>query len=290
MTTPMIAVHPNRSYGERDGLPLTFDRYSPENATGSSIIFVNSGGFQSGKLIQYERYSPETYRFLCANELTVEGSAPIPLLAQFSFENLLSAGFTVFDVKHSNAPHTFDKMLADVRKAIEWIHAHAGEFALDPVRIGIFGASSGGYLAIAAGLTAVNQDGCLVRAIAAYYPAGFDFPADVAAFPQIREGLPALAVDDSVLDSNSIKRLHLLGGPPTLVIYGDQDFPFILNPCRSICSEFPRVGIETKCVVIEGAAHEFMREDGYRPQDGDLAQEEMLDWFQQQLANGIAAC
>ena len=286
MNTSKVTVSPDQVYGTRGTNPLSFDLYSPEQANGAAVIFVNSGGFESGKLVQYTSESPASWRFLQASELTIEGSDPIPLLEQFSFEGLLDTGFTVFDVKHGNAPQTLETMLEDVRDATTYIHERADEFAIDSDRIGIFGASSGGYLAIAAGITARSSEGSrnLIRTIATYYPTGFDFQADVAAFPQIRDAIPALAVDDATLDAASLKNLYQAGGPPTLVIYGDQDFPFIVTPCRSICSEFPKAGIETKCVIIEGVAHEFVRDDGYHVEDGRRAQSEMLQWLQQQLA------
>ena len=279
-----VQVQPDSIYGERNGQKLTFDHYEPSHPNGAAVLFVNSGGFESGKLIQFAEVSPTSYQFLRANKLTISGSDPIPMLAQFSFAQLLAAGFTVFDVRHSNSPHTVDEMLDDIRSAIAYIHEHSEPYHLDPNRIGIFGASSGGYLALASGLTAKQSGQRLISAIATYYPAGFDFPADIEAFPQIKDGLPALAVDDDVLNAVSIKNLYQAGGPPTLIIYGDRDFPFIINPCRSICSEFPKAGIETRCVVVKGAAHEFMREDGYRPEDGRRAQAELLKWFEQQLA------
>jgi len=280
-----IVVQPDLIYGERRGKHLTLDQYIPDRANGAAIVFVNSGGFESGKFSQRRDLGSSHYEFVPAAELVIGDSDPIPLLAQFSFERLLSSGFRVFDVRHSNAPSTFDEMLTDVRTAINWIHEHAKGLGIDPARVGIFGASSGGYLAIAAGLTARKLEKHLIRSIASYYPAGYDFPADVAGFPQILEGLPALAVDDEVMEANSIKNLYPFGGPPTLVIYGDQDFSFIVNPCRSILSEFPKAGIDTKGVVIKGAGHEFMREDGYHADDGDRAQEEMVHWFMQQLGN-----
>jgi len=287
MDNSNVTVQPDLVYGERSGSQLTFDRYSPEQANGAAVIFVNSGGFESGKLVQYETLDPATWRFLGANELTVEGSDPIPLLEQFSFAGLLDAGFTVYDVKHSNAPHTVDAMLEDVRAAVAHIHGRADEFAIDPDRIGIFGASSGGFLAIAAGLTACgpNDGKNLIRTIAAYYPTGFDFRTDIAASPQIRDSLSALAADDAVLDAISLKNHIRASAPSTLVIYGDLDHQIIVNPCRSICSEFPKAGIETKCVIIEGTAHEFVRDDGYHPEDGRRARSELLQWFQERLAH-----
>jgi len=284
MSTLTVAIQPDLVYGKRDGTDLTFDQYMPSTPNGASIVFVNSGGFVSGKLIQYAEDTPSSYRFLQPDELTLEQGDPIPLLAQFSFARLLDAGFAVFDIRHSNAPHTVDDMLDDVRAAIVHIHNNCHADSLDPNRMGIFGASSGGHLALAAGLTTNTDSGQrAITTMAAFYPAGFDFLADISAFPQIRDGLPALAVSDAALDAISIKSLYQSGGAPTLVVYGDNDFPFILNPCHSICSEFPKAGIETKCIVIEGAAHEFMREDGYHPDDGDRAQTALVAWFQRQL-------
>jgi len=283
MTKLAITVHTNLDYGERDGTRLTFDHYQPASPNGAAILVVNSGGFESGKLIQYVQTAPSEHQFLGPDELTVEDSGPIPMLAQFSFAGLLAAGFAVFDVRHSNAPHTVDDMLGDIQMAIESIEGRDDEFSIDATRIGIFGASSGGYLALASGLSTRRSGQCLVAAMATYYPAGFDFPADVAAFPQIKDGLPALTVDDAVLHAVSIKSFYQSGGPPTLVIYGDQDFPFIVNSCRSICSEFPKAGIETKCVVIEGVAHEFMRGDAYHTADGARAQQALVEWFQRHL-------
>ncbi|MCK4570790.1 alpha/beta hydrolase [Candidatus Bipolaricaulota bacterium] len=280
-----VTVHPDRIYGERDGNRLTFDHYEPQQPNGAAILFVNSGGFESGKLIQYAKVSPTSCRFLESDELTVAGSDPIPMLAQFSFAGLLTAGFTVFDVRHSNTPYTVDDMLDDVCSAVVHIHELSDTYHLNPTRIGVFGASSGGHLALAAGLTAKQSGQRFITAIATYYPAGFDFPADIEVFPQLKDGLPALAVEDGILNAVSIKNLYAAGGPPTLVIYGDLDFPFIVNSCLSICSEFPKVGIETKCIIVEGAAHEFMREDGYHPEDGRRAQAELLQWFQQQLSS-----
>jgi len=147
MNSSEVAVTPELVYGTRCDNHLLMDQYAPEHPNGSAIIFVNSGGFESGKLIQYTSVSPSSCRFLQASELMIEGSDPIPLLEQFSFEGLLGAGFVVFDVKHGNAPHTADEMLDDVRAAVAYIHEHATEFAIEPDRIGIFGASSGGFLA-----------------------------------------------------------------------------------------------------------------------------------------------
>ena len=95
-----ISVTPDIPYGSRHGVQLSFDVYAPPDANGAAVLFINSGGFISGQLVQYAKTGPSEYRFLEPTELATQGaSPPIPLLAQFSFRGLLNAGFRVF------APH-----------------------------------------------------------------------------------------------------------------------------------------------------------------------------------------
>ena len=55
MSKPIVTVHPNRVYGIRDEKQLTFDHYEPSLPTGAAVLFVNSGGFEAGKLVQYAK-------------------------------------------------------------------------------------------------------------------------------------------------------------------------------------------------------------------------------------------
>ena len=83
MTRSQIAVTPDIAYATHNGVAVSFDVYQPENANGAAVLFINSGGFVSGQLVQYTETRQSGYRFLEPNELTVQGAAPpIPLLAQ----------------------------------------------------------------------------------------------------------------------------------------------------------------------------------------------------------------
>ena len=60
-------------------------------------------------------------------------------------------GLTVFVLKYrlaydEGSTATIDDEIADVRRAIRWVRAHASEYAVDPHRVGIMGFSAGGEL------------------------------------------------------------------------------------------------------------------------------------------------
>ena len=71
-------------------------------------------------------------------------------------------------------------IVADVRRAVRFIRQHAGEYGVDPNRIGVFGGSAGGQLALLLGTTAdsgdpsasdaVLRESSRVAAVVAYFP------------------------------------------------------------------------------------------------------------------------
>lgn len=67
---------------------------------------------------------------------------------------LLDAGFAVVSINHrSSGEAKFPAQINDVKAAIRFIRAHAGEYRLDTSFVGITGFSSGGHLSSLAGTT-----------------------------------------------------------------------------------------------------------------------------------------
>ena len=56
-------------------------------------------------------------------------------------------GISAFVLHYSVAPARHPQPYHDVRRAIQWVRAHAEEFNIDPNRIGVLGFSAGGHLA-----------------------------------------------------------------------------------------------------------------------------------------------
>jgi acetyl esterase/lipase len=94
------------------------------------------------------------------------------------FRRLAGQGHVVMDVAYTLAPKAqLRAMVADVKRAIAWIKAHAAEYGVNPERIVLVGGSAGGHLALLAAYTpnhpklqpADVETDTSVRAVVSYY-------------------------------------------------------------------------------------------------------------------------
>jgi acetyl esterase/lipase len=70
----------------------------------------------------------------------------------------LRNGYAVVSINYRLTPEAlFPGQIQDVKAAIRWIRAHAGEYALEPRKIALWGDSAGGYLAALAGTSALDH-------------------------------------------------------------------------------------------------------------------------------------
>jgi len=67
-------------------------------------------------------------------------------------------GQTVFEVVHGTQPKfTIPEIVQDIQRSVRFIRTHAAEYGVDPNRLGISGASSGGHLSLMT--AALGKDG-----------------------------------------------------------------------------------------------------------------------------------
>ena len=123
---PTSAVHKDLAYG-RDSAAQKLDLYLP--ATGKPpypvVVAIHGGGFISGDK---------------ADVLI----GPV--------REALGRGYAVVSVNYRLSEEaTFPAAIIDVKAAIRWLRAHAGEYQLDPARFAAWGHSAGGTLAALAG-------------------------------------------------------------------------------------------------------------------------------------------
>ena len=122
-------------YGHKDGMALVMDVYKPDGPTNGAGVanIVSSSGYVS--TLDMQQFFE-------------------PIIKQ-----LLNAGFTVFAVRHGSSPrYKVPDAVRDVTQAIEFIGVHAQDYGVDPRRVGVFGASAGGVLALLAGLADTTLD------------------------------------------------------------------------------------------------------------------------------------
>ena len=304
-----VRVRADEVYGHKFGLALTFDIYTPRNGNGAAVLFINSGGYASGLMRQCEKGEDSGWRFLPADAVG-KWDLPRLIMEQYGFQKLLAAGFTVFDIRHGSTPRfTVDEMFEDCSRAVRHIKFHAKEYRIDAGRIGLWGGSAGGHLALLLGTRVVKgktaykdvtgafelnklsepelETGSGVRAVAVYYPAGYDLVSDRAAYPEVFQSLPALNVPDALLDELSVKKYLGPANPPVLIIYGDQDMPFIVGAIGDIAAGLKKNNVDAETMVLPGVGHEFKGKDGSyedaRP--GQAAMDKLVEWFKAKLLN-----
>ena len=115
---------------------LTVFRPSPGNANGCAVVVAPGGGF----------------RELVFNS---EGRQ--------AAEFLNSLGVTVFALKYrlpkaEHSPYTMDHVRQDAYRALRLVRSRAGEFQIDPHRVGMLGFSAGGVVAMMVAFTPGDGD------------------------------------------------------------------------------------------------------------------------------------
>jgi dienelactone hydrolase len=278
-----ISIFPDIVYHHKDGMGLLMDIYVPKNNNGKGVIFINSGGFQSPFFSkQYKEKNDSlsnrngiNYIFIKKTDIQPEYSQ------QFSFEELLKNGYTIFDVKHSSTPkYMLNEITNDLEYAISYIKKYSEKYNVSKDRIGICGGSAGGYLA--AFLAANPQNENKLKTVALYFPAGYDYLNTRNI--EVRKALPSLNISDSELDSLSLKHYISNKLPPTLIMYGENDNPFITEPSDIIINELKDLGVECKKIVFENVGHIWMDKNGkYSNETGEKAMNNLIEWFDKYL-------
>lgn len=266
-----VSIATDQIYGHKAGMALTLDVVRPsENSNGIGLLYMVSQGWVS-----------DYFDLRAAMETSKQRNG--------RFSSLTDRGYTLFIVRHGSAPHfTIPAAVADVRRALRYIRFHAAQWQIDPDRLGVFGNSAGGHLALMLGTTAddgnqqsadpIERTAARVAAVVAYYP-----PVDLrqrsiadqssSTRPRSKRNWGPLDLDASLQETVS-PISHVSGDDaPTLLIHGDQDLTVPLENSVNMHKAFQVQEVKSKLIVIAGAAHAFPGEHGKR------AATALADWF-----------
>ncbi len=265
-----FTISTDHIYGHKAGMALTFDVIQPtDNANGVGLLYMVSRGWVSSYFDLDKAMSDSEKQ-------------------HGRFAVLIDKGYTLFMVRHGSSPYfKVPDAVGDVRRALRYIHYHAAEFAVDPDRLGVFGNSAGGHLALMLGTASddgqtgaedpVDRTPAKVAAVVAYYP-----PVDLRrATPPSTPSSPH-NFDPDLQDGVS-PILHVTpDDPPTLLIHGNQDKTVPLSHSEDIYDAFRAAGVPSRLVVIKGAGH------GFPGAYGKEAAAALADWFDRYL-RGLSA-
>ena len=285
-TRDLATVVEDVSYGHKSGVALTMDVYTPKkNANGAAIVIAMSGGWVSGR------------------------DAMMPLYRPFIAE-YVKRGYTTFAVYHGSQPQfTVPDAVADINRSVRFIRSHAKDYAIDPERIGISGASAGGHLSLMQGTAGdkgdpkardpINHTSSRVQAVACFYPPT-DFLnyggkgkiafADDGVLLFFRSAVDVRAMDgkthrlerlSEAKQLEMVKQIspisHITADtPPTLIVHGDADKLVPIQQAESFVQKLKEAGVTAQLVVKKGGGH------GWGDQAKDVVT--LADWFDKQLA------
>ncbi|HMA71857.1 MAG TPA: alpha/beta hydrolase [Xanthobacteraceae bacterium] len=263
--TYAVDTRPNVEYVVHEGVKLTGDFYLPKGLDKAPVIVaVHGGGWQAG--------SPDSL------------NAWAPFMARH--------GYAVYAIRYRLSKpgvSSYPAAVYDVKAAVQFVRAKAGEFGFDPARVALAGASAGAHLASLVGIAggepqfstqyrddpnaAVPAD---VKAVISYYGV-YDMQAqwthDVVSRPvdSITEkflGVPPMKNRHIYFEASPVAYATVdKNRTRFMLIHGQEDD--IVDPKQA--TEFhlllKQAGFSANIALVPGAGHAFMNE----PQDETIS-------------------
>ena len=127
MTADNVTTHLGITYANHDGVELQGDLYLPKGAKSApALVAVHGGGWVQGVRAAFQFWGPY----------------------------LAARGVATFSISYRLATKgkTYPQAVQDVLAGVQFVRGKAGEFGVDPNRIGLMGASAGAHLAALAAL------------------------------------------------------------------------------------------------------------------------------------------
>ncbi|MHC4610122.1 MAG: alpha/beta fold hydrolase [Planctomycetota bacterium] len=178
---------------------------------------------------------------------------------------LAQEGYVAVTVTYRLAPeHRFPAQIQDVKCAVRWLRANADRYHIDPQRIGAFGLSAGGHLALLlattdekAGLEPDCGDGAVSTRVQA--AVSYSGPTDLAADYWQRlatDLLGAPYADKPGLYSKASPITYAdASDPPVLIFHGTADLLVPLDQSQRFTDKLRDAGVSAALRVLEGAGH-----------------------------------
>ncbi|HKG54297.1 MAG TPA: alpha/beta hydrolase [Anaerolineales bacterium] len=252
--TPTVSPVPFQRYGETltdvsyctaDPTAQKMDVYFPDSGgPWPALVYVHGGSWMHGD---------KSEAVMFAGNMTAEGYL------------VVSINYRLYP------PAKFPAMIEDVKCAVRSLRAHAGEYNLDPKRIGAVGVSAGGHLVSLLG-TSDQSDGWdvgeyldqssqvrAVIAMAGVMDLSRNFPnADIEAMKRVGFG------EDNVAQASPITHVTS-DDPPFLLIHGDRDELVPYEQSQLMYDRLVQMNVPAQLVIVKNASHSFIAPEGTVP-------------------------
>ncbi|MFU8872810.1 alpha/beta hydrolase fold domain-containing protein [Micromonospora sp. SL4-19] len=243
------------AYCRMDGVPLAMDIYTPPagRATpgrGAPVAMYIHGG---GLVIGDRKLSG-----LGASLADHEAALFTPLR-----ERLNARGYLVASIDYRLTPAApWPAPFEDAKCAVRFLRAHAIDLGIDPARIGVWGASGGGWLSSMLGV-AGRQGGSgpyaehssAVQAVVDMF--GATDLNDFADAPPFIRFLLWAGIGTSTATRHSASPINYVTGdsPPFLILHGDLDEDMAPRQSVRFAERLRAAGVPTEFVEVAGTGH-----------------------------------
>lgn len=190
---------------------------------------------------------------------------------------ILERGYALASLNYRLSPQeTFPAQIYDCKAAIRYLRAHAGEYKLDPDRIGVWGASAGGHLAALLGTSGDvkelegelgnNEMSSRVQAVVEW--AG---PSDLLSLPSQSgpnskinfksENNPVAGLmgkeHGSANDYLKASPVHYVSAddPPFLIIHAQNDDVVPVGQAKELEAALSKVHVQLQCRICHSGGH-----------------------------------
>jgi len=285
-------VEKNVVFGMYSGLALLMDVYHPVQSNGLWLIVIQGSGW----------YMPQRY-----------DASPLKDGGADYGSRFAEAGYTAFVINHRASPQfRYPAALEDAQRAVRFIRHNAKSYGIDGLRLGAWGASSGGHLAALLGTLdgtgdpndsdPVGRESAKVQAVVLLFPPtdlpsfprsmgtpnvgmfmGFFYP-DARVFPPgfIRPDQPEIKAYRDASPTTHVTR----DDAPVLLMHGDADLVVPIQQSEVLEQKLTLAGVAVRLIRVSGGQHgpNFLflgprANDPRRPDDFGEARR----WFDQYL-------
>lgn len=230
------------TYAVVDGVELQLDLHlpPPSEQRVPLAVYFHGGGFEVGSRTDYE---PTRAAAIAARGVAV---------ASVSYRLVGVAAFPA--------------QLDDARAAVDWLRAHGAQWGLDTRRIGVIGASAGGYLAGMLGLGAPEAGVAPAAAAAVVWGGMLDLgmlsngsPLELELFPLGPDGgLLGSPYDPANPAHRAVNPIANVTADAAdfLLLTGDRDRVIDAAQSERLHTALVLAGAHSTLVVVGGAGHE----------------------------------
>jgi arylformamidase len=162
----------------------------------------------------------------------------------FLAEGVLPHGINFALVEYTLAPAArLDRIVAEVRRAMQWLAEHLGDYGADPDRLYLSGHSAGGHLTASTMTLPAVRGGLAISGLYDLEPIRLNYLNE------------KLGLDEAEAERNS-PMLHLpaMAGP-LLVAYGTAELPELCRQSIDYAQVWVESGLPGHLLPIDGADH-----------------------------------